>query len=38
MRVKTCLKRAGRIGSMQALAELIVDGQLSGVTVDWDAA
>lgn len=32
------LKKAGRIGSMQALAELIVDGQLAGVTVDWDAA
>ena len=32
------LKKSGRIGSMRALAELIVDGQLAGVTVDWDAA
>jgi hypothetical protein len=32
------LKKDGKIGSMTALAECIVNGGLRGVTVDWEAA
>jgi hypothetical protein len=32
------LKKDGKIGSMTALAECIVAGELRGVVVDWDAA